>query len=85
MLTLSSNFVDYINVYKTMFDQSFSSESFQEIFDIENRKGSNIERKYKVDFSESLAKINRLRELRYEILKEKKIDKKKPYVSKRKK
>jgi hypothetical protein len=37
-----------------MFDQSFTAKKFQEIFDKENRKGNNIENKFKNDFAESL-------------------------------
>lgn len=39
-----------------MLDQSFSQKSFREIFDIENRKGNNIEKRFKNDFSGSKKK-----------------------------
>ncbi|MES2588840.1 MAG: antiviral reverse transcriptase Drt3a [Bacteroidota bacterium] len=44
-----------------MYDQSFNAKSFQEIFDIENRKGNNVESRFKIDFSESLAKLNQIK------------------------
>jgi len=37
-----------------MYNQSFTLESFQEIFDKENRKGKNIETRFKDDFEQSL-------------------------------
>ncbi len=40
-----------------MLDQPFSSKSYQEIFDTENRKGVNVEKKLKDDSSESLTKV----------------------------
>ena len=43
--------------YIAMLDQSFSLKSFREIFDIENRKGNNIEKRFKNDFSESEKKV----------------------------
>jgi hypothetical protein len=60
-----------------MLDQSFSSKSFQEIFDKENRKGVNVEGKFKDDFAESLAKIGELKNLRKQIQQEKDFDAKK--------
>lgn len=53
-----------------MLDQSFSSKSFREILDKENRKGVNVEEKYKDDFSESLAKVVNLKSLRKQIQQE---------------
>ena len=50
-----------------MLDQSFSSKSFQEIFDKENRKGINVEEKYKTDFVDSMAKVSELKALRKQI------------------
>lgn len=60
-----------------MLDQSFSSKSFQEIFDNENRKGINVEEKYKTDFVDSLAKVGELKNLRKQIQKERDFDRKK--------
>jgi len=60
-----------------MLDQSFSSKSFQEIFDKENRKGINVEEKYKDDFVASLAKVGELKNLRKQIQQEKDFDRKK--------
>ncbi len=45
-----------------MYNQSFTVETFQEIFDKENRKGKNIEGKFKVDFESSLKILNELKE-----------------------
>lgn len=60
-----------------MLDQSFSSKSFQEIFDNENRKGINVEEKYKTDFVDSLAKVGELKNLRKQIQVERDFDRKK--------
>lgn len=60
-----------------MLDQSFSSKSFQEIFDKENRKGINVEEKYKDDFVDSLAKVGELKILRKQIQQERDFDRKK--------
>jgi len=60
-----------------MLDQSFSSKSFQEIFDKENRKGVNVEEKYKDDFVDSLAKVGELKNLRKQIQQERDFDRKK--------
>lgn len=60
-----------------MLDQSFSSKSFQEIFDKENRKGINVEEKYKADFVDSLAKVGELKNLRKQIQQERDFDRKK--------
>ena len=60
-----------------MLDQSFSLKSFQEIFDMENRKGNNIERKFKGDFHESIKKVEELIEINKKIRKEKDFNKKK--------
>jgi hypothetical protein len=40
-----------------MLNQSFSAESFQEIFDKENRKGQNVENLFKVDFQKTLTHL----------------------------
>ncbi|MFA7115832.1 MAG: antiviral reverse transcriptase Drt3a [Bacteroidales bacterium] len=37
-----------------MIDQTFSAKNFQEIFDLQNRKGSDIERKFKAIFNQSI-------------------------------
>ena len=50
-----------------MLDQSFSLKSFREIFDIENRKGNNIEKRFKNDFSISLAKTFDLKRINKQI------------------
>jgi hypothetical protein len=60
-----------------MLDQSFSSKSFQEIFDKENRKGINVEEKYKDDFVDSLTKVGELKNLRKQIQQERDFEKKK--------
>ncbi|MEP5235297.1 MAG: antiviral reverse transcriptase Drt3a, partial [Cyclobacteriaceae bacterium] len=44
-----------------MFDQSFSSTEFKEIFDNENRKGNDLENKFKNEFIESLKLIPQLK------------------------
>ncbi|HSD08176.1 antiviral reverse transcriptase Drt3a [Flavobacterium sp.] len=43
-----------------MLDQSFTSKTFLEIFDKENRKGKNIENRFKNDFAESLKDLSEL-------------------------
>jgi len=45
-----------------MLDQSFSAKSFQEIFDLENRKGNNLENRFKEDFSESREILKELKQ-----------------------
>ncbi|RDY61553.1 antiviral reverse transcriptase Drt3a [Flagellimonas nanhaiensis] len=40
-----------------MLNQSFTKETFQEIFDRENRKGKNIEKLFKEEFSDSLEQL----------------------------
>ncbi|ELY2017207.1 RNA-directed DNA polymerase [Flavobacterium psychrophilum] len=50
-----------------MFDQSFSSKTFQEIFDKENRKGKNIEKRFKNDFVESLETLKKIKNLSLDI------------------
>ncbi|PRX55269.1 antiviral reverse transcriptase Drt3a [Flagellimonas meridianipacifica] len=68
-----------------MLDQSFSSKSFQEIFDKENRKGINVEDKYKDDFADSIAKVGDLKILRKQIQLEKNFETRKLlYVEKKK-
>lgn len=68
-----------------MLDQSFSSKSFQEIFDKENRKGINVEEKYKDDFVDSLAKVAELKNLRKQIQQERNFDAKKLLYAEKKK
>lgn len=63
--------------YITMLDQSFSLKSFREIFDIENRKGNNIEKRFKKKFDESEKKGRELIKINDYIRKEKDPDKKK--------
>ena len=60
-----------------MLDQSFSLKSFREIFDIENRKGNNIEKRFENDFSESGKKVIELIKINNKIREEKDLDKKK--------
>lgn len=43
--------------------QSFSVENFQKIFDYENRKGNNLERRFPESFSESLALLPDLKDI----------------------
>ncbi|MFK7004410.1 hypothetical protein BWK63_10320 [Flavobacterium covae] len=68
-----------------MLDQSFSSKSFQEIFDTENRKGINVEEKYKNDFVDSLAKVGELKLIRKQIQQERDFDRKKILYADKKK
>lgn len=68
-----------------MIDQSFSSKTFQEIFDKENRKGINVEEKFKEDFVDSLVKVGELKNLRKQILKEKDFEAKKLLYAEKKK
>lgn len=70
--------------YITMLDQSFSLKSFREIFDIENRKGNNIEKRFKDDFSVSLAKTLDLKRINKQIREENDFDKKKELYTQRK-
>lgn len=67
-----------------MLDQSFSQKSFREIFDIENRKGNNIEKRFKDDFSASLAKTLDLKRINKQIREENDFDKKKELYAQRK-
>lgn len=67
-----------------MLDQSFSLKSFREIFDIENRKGNNIEKRFKDDFSISLAKTLDLKRINKQIREENDFDKRKELYTKRK-
>ena len=67
-----------------MLDQSFSLKSFREIFDIENRKGNNIEKRFKNDFSESKKKVIKLIKINDKIREEKDLDKKKNLYVQRK-
>jgi hypothetical protein len=50
-----------------MFDQSFTAKTFQEIFDKENRKGKNIENRFKNDFEESLKDLLELQTINKQI------------------
>lgn len=68
-----------------MLDQSFSSKSFQEIFDKENRIGINVEEKYKHDFVDSLAKVVEIKNLRKQIQQERNFDRKKILYADKKK
>lgn len=68
-----------------MLDQSFSSKSFQEIFDKENRKGINVEKRYKDDFADSIAKVGELKNIRKKIQQEKDFDIKKLLYAEKKK
>ncbi|WP_281987008.1 antiviral reverse transcriptase Drt3a [Aquimarina aggregata] len=45
-----------------MYNQSFTVETFQEIFDKENRKGKNIETRFKDDFEKSLDVLTALKD-----------------------
>lgn len=67
-----------------MLDQSFSLKSFREIFDIENRKGNNIEKRFKDDFSISLAKTLDLKRINKQIREENDFDKRKELYTQRK-
>ena len=67
-----------------MLDQSFSQKSFREIFDIENRKGNNIEKRFKNDFSGSKKKVIELIKINDKIREEKDLDKKKNLYVQRK-
>ena len=67
-----------------MLDQSFSQKSFREIFDIENRKGNNIEKRFKDDFSVSLAKTLDLKRINKQIREENDFDKGKELYTRRK-
>ncbi|MDC8100150.1 antiviral reverse transcriptase Drt3a [Chryseobacterium rhizosphaerae] len=60
-----------------MLDQSFSSKSFQEIFDNENRKGVNVEEKFNDIFSDSIDRVAGLKQLRKRIQEERNLDRKK--------
>ncbi len=68
-----------------MLDQSFSSKSFLEIFDKENRKGINVEERFKGDFTLSLDKVSELKNLSKLIRLEKDFDRKKILYNDRKK
>lgn len=66
-----------------MLDQSFSLKSFREIFDIENRKGNNIEKRFKNDFSISLAKTFDLKRINKQIREENNFKKKELYTQRK--
>lgn len=66
-----------------MLDQSFSLKSFWEIFDIENRKGNNIEKRFKNDFSISLAKTFDLKRINKQIREENNFKKKELYTQRK--
>lgn len=67
-----------------MLDQSFSSKSFQEIFDNENRKGINVEEKFSDIFSDSIDRVAGLKQLRKRIQEERNLDRKKYFMKTRK-
>lgn len=50
-----------------MLDQSFSAKSFREIFDLENRKGNNLEKRFKEEFSASKKTLEEIKKLRKKI------------------
>ena len=54
-----------------MKDQTFLAKNFQEIFDTENRKGNDIEQKFKGSFSESITLRQEIRAVNQNIRKEK--------------
>jgi len=60
-----------------MLDQSFSSKAFYEIFDIENRKGINIEKRFQTNFARSIVKTEELKAIGKQIQNETDLDKKK--------
>lgn len=66
-----------------MFDQSFSSKCFQEIFDKENRKGMNIEKRFRNDFQETLLKLKELEYISKNIRNENDSDRKKILFNKK--
>jgi hypothetical protein len=68
-----------------MLNQSFSAESFQEIFDKENRKGKNIENLFKVDFQNTLTHLKSIQLLTKAIKNEPDKDKRKILYADRKK
>ena len=68
-----------------MLDQSYSSKSFQEIFDKENRKGINVEKRFKEDFVDSLAKVGELKSIRKQIQQERDFDARKLLYTEKKK
>ena len=67
-----------------MLDQSFSLKSFREIFDIENQKGNNIEKRFKDNFLISLAKTLDLKRINKQIREENDFNKKKELYTQRK-
>lgn len=67
-----------------MLNQSFSSKTFQEIFDKENRKGKNIEKRFKEDFSESLESLSDIKSITQQIRYESDKDAKKALYAQRK-
>ncbi len=54
-----------------MKDQTFLAKNFQEIFDLENRKGNDIEQKFKGSFSESITLRQEIRTVNQNIHREK--------------
>ncbi|NER16583.1 antiviral reverse transcriptase Drt3a [Spongiivirga citrea] len=68
-----------------MFNQSFSQETFQEIFDKENRKGKNIESKFKTDFQPSIDRLKLIQAKTAEIISETDAERKKVLQLERKK
>lgn len=68
-----------------MLDQSFSAKCFQEIFDKENRKGYNVEKKFKSDFQKSIAKLKEIQNISKLIKSTTDINLKKSYFTQKKK
>ncbi|MDM1556115.1 RNA-directed DNA polymerase [Chryseobacterium indologenes] len=60
-----------------MLDQSFSSKAFYEIFDMENRKGVNIEKRFQTNFVRSIVKTEELKAIGKQIQSETDLDRKK--------
>jgi len=53
-----------------MIDQSFSTKNIEQIFNRENKKGVNIERKFENDFSECISHLAEMKDLRKRIRRE---------------
>lgn len=67
-----------------MLNQSFSQETFQEIFDKENRKGKNIESKFKTEFQPSIDQLKLIQTKTAEIFAETDVERKKVLYQERK-
>lgn len=67
-----------------MFDQSFSTKAFQVIFDNENRKGKNIETRFKNDFEQSILLLKELKSLNNKLEFENDLDAKKQLYQRKK-